>query len=56
MFAKLKLQTDIYIYYYKCFVLNYYFDEYLNDKINYNDYYNLYNAHYMNQITLYNFL
>lgn len=41
---------------YKYFVLNNYFNEYLNDEINYQDYYDLYNAHYIEQIKLYNAL
>lgn len=54
MFKQIKLQTDIYILYYKYFLLNNYFNDYLNDNISYSEYYNNYNTHYMNQIQLYN--
>ena len=56
MFDKLKIRTDIYLMNYKYFVLNNYFNEYLNDNISYTDYYDLYNAHYIEQIKLYNAL
>ena len=48
MFKNIKIKTDIYIYYYKYFLLNKYWIDYLNDKITYDNYYK-YNAFYMEQ-------
>lgn len=53
MFKSIKIKTDIYIYYYKYFLLNKYWIDYLNDKITYDNYYK-YNTFYMEQIKLYN--
>ncbi len=53
MLNNIKFQTDIYIYYYKYFLLNKYWNDYLNDKITRNEYYK-YNDIYTEQIKLYN--
>ena len=55
MFSNINKQTDIYIYYYKYFILNKYWNDYLNNKITYIDYYK-YNDLYLNQIYLNNII
>lgn len=54
MFFNIKNNIDVFIYYYKFFVLNQLWKKYLNNQITFGEYYE-YNQFYFNQIQFYNF-
>ena len=54
MFNNINITIDNYIYFYKFFILNYQFNQYLKGFISYNDYYNIYNTYYFNLIKVHN--
>ena len=56
MFLTFKNNNNLYLIYYKYFILNYQFILLKNNKINFNDYYNNYNSIYINLIIINNIL
>ena len=54
MFSEINEQLDFYIYIYKNIQLQAAFNDYLNKKISYNDFYDNYNKDYMNLIKAHN--
>ena len=53
MLSNIKNETDLYIYNYKYFELNNYWDNYINDKMTFDEYYK-FNDLYLEQIKFYN--
>lgn len=56
MFNNLDNHLDSYIYFYKFFVLNHSFNQYLAGFLSYRDYYDVYNSYYINLIISHNSL
>ena len=54
MFSEINEQLDFYIYIYKNIQLQAAFNDYLNKKITYNEFYDHYNKDYMNLIKVHN--
>ena len=54
MFSEINEQLDFYIYIYKNIQLQAAFNDYLNKKITYNEFYDKYNKDYMNLIKTHN--
>ena len=54
MFSTINEQLDFYIYIYKNIQLQAAFNDYLNKKITYDEFYNRYNKDYMNLIKAHN--
>jgi hypothetical protein len=54
MFQNIIIDIDYYIYHYKSSILNKSFNDYLNKKITYDEYYNIYNERYIDLIKLHN--